>query len=87
MHDPADVLLGFGVGRNAVVAINGTFAGVVGGCNQAPVTGKTLVQPADIGQRTLDVLLGVKRGSMLFFAATLRIRLAIRCFAKGCLLR
>ena len=55
MHDPADVLLGFGVGRNAVVAINGTFASVVGG--------------------------------MLFFAATLRIRLAIRCFAKGCLLR
>ena len=54
--DALDVGQRLGIGRHAVVAVDGTFAGVVGGQHQAHITPVVVEQPAQVGHAAPDVL-------------------------------
>src|SRR5690606_4955598 len=59
--DAFHVALRLVVGRDAAVAGDCAFAGVVGGGGQAHVAFETVEQPGQVGGATLDVLPGVER--------------------------
>ncbi len=59
-HHPAHIFLGFREGGNPPVARHIALTGVVGRGSQGHVALEVLQQPAQIGQATPDVLLGIQ---------------------------
>src|SRR5690606_1768841 len=58
--DTLDIAPGFGVGRDAAVAVDHPFAGVVAGGGEAQIAVVALEQPGQVLDAAADVLAGVE---------------------------